>query len=72
MISERRLEPYIPDNIEVNLEDYQELKNNEEKYENVLYKIKENIAEWETQTPEEWANILAEIAWLFEYYEVDV
>ena len=72
MIRERRLEPYEPENIEVKVEDWQKLKNNEEVYENVLYKIKETITGWDELTPEDWANILAEIAWLFEYYEVNV
>ena len=72
MINDRRLEPYIPDNIKVNLEDYQKLANNEELYESILYKIKEAINGWDELTPEEWANILAEIQWLFEHYEVDV
>ena len=72
MIRERRLEPYEPENIEVKVEDWQKLKNNEELYEHVLYRIKETITEWETQTPEDWANILAEIEWLFKHYEVNV
>lgn len=72
MIRERRLEPYEPENIEVKVEDWQKLKNNEELYEHVLYRIKEAIEGWDELTPEGWANTLAEIDWLFRYYEVDV
>ena len=72
MISDRRLEPYIPDNIEVDLEEYEKLKEDKELYENVLYKIKEVIKGWQEEGIDDWENILSEIQWLFEYYEVDV
>lgn len=72
MISDRRLEPYIPDNIEVDLEEYEKLKEDKELYENVLYKIKETIKGWQEEGIDDWENILSEIQWLFEYYEVDV
>ena len=72
MISDRRLEPYIPDNIEVDIEEYEKLKEDKELYENVLYKIKETIKGWQEEGIDDWENILSEIQWLFEYYEVDV
>lgn len=72
MISDRKLEPYIPDNIEVDLEEYEKLKEDKELYENVLYKIKETIKGWQEEGIYDWENILSEIQWLFEYYEVDV
>lgn len=72
MISDRRIEPYIPDNIEVDLEEYEKLKEDKELYENVLYKIKETIKGWQEEGIDDWENILSEIQWLFEYYEVDV
>lgn len=72
MISDRRVEPYIPDNIEVDLEEYEKLKEDKELYENVLYKIKETIKGWQEEGIDDWENILSEIQWLFEYYEVDV
>lgn len=72
MISDRRIEPYIPDNIEVDLEEYEKLKEDKELYENVLYKIKEIIKGWQEEGIDDWENILSEIQWLFEYYEVDV
>lgn len=72
MISDRRLEPYIPENIEVDLEEYEKLKEDKELYENVLYKIKETIKGWQEEGIDDWENILSEIQWLFEYYEVDV
>lgn len=72
MISDRKLEPYIPDNIEVDLEEYEKLKEDKELYENVLYKIKETIKGWQEEGIDDWENILSEIQWLFEYYEVDV
>lgn len=72
MISDRRLEPYIPENIEVDLEEYEKIKEDKELYENVLYKIKEVIKGWQEEGIDDWENILSEIQWLFEYYEVDV
>ena len=72
MISDRKLEPYIPDNIEVDLEEYEKLKEDKELYENVLYKIKETIKGWQEEGIDDWENILSEIQWLLEYYEVDV
>lgn len=72
MIRERSLEPNYPDKVEVYIEDYYRDRDKLEEYEKVLYFIKEAIKGWDTETPEEWANILAEIQWYFEHYEVDV
>lgn len=72
MIRERSLEPNYPDKIEVYLEDYYQDRDKLEEYEKILYFIKEAIKGWDEETPEEWANILSEIQWAFEHYEVDV
>lgn len=72
MIRERSLEPNYPDKIEVNIEDYYQDRDKLEEYEKILYFIKEAIKGWDEEKPEEWANILAEIQWVFEHYEVDV
>lgn len=72
MIRERSLEPNYPDKIEVDIEDYYQDRDKLEEYKNVLYFIKEAIKGWETEKPEEWENILGEIQWAFDSYEVDL
>lgn len=72
MFRERSLEPNYPDKIEVDIEDFYRDRDKLEEYEKALYYIKEAIKGWDTETPEEWANILGEIQWVFEHYEVDV
>lgn len=61
MFRERSLEPNYPDKIEVDIEDFYRDRDKLENLERLIFYIKDEIQGWDTEKPEDWANILSEI-----------